>query len=116
MTEWFNNFSFSDVVLALTLLVSSIAAYFNLDSKLNSITDKVNDVELAQEKMSVELKAIEVDHKKELLQTKASSETRFTLIEERQRATDVFIGRFDEKMTYLVEQVRQLATFMERRN
>lgn len=116
MNEWFANFSFSDVVLGLTLLVSSIAAYFSMDSKLNNIADKVADVEVAQDKMSVELKAIEVDHKRELLQNKTASETRFTLIEERQRATDVFIGRFDEKMNYLVDQVRQLSAFMERRN
>jgi hypothetical protein len=116
MISWLENFSFSDAVVALTLLVSAIAAYFNLDSKLNIIDDKVSDIEKSQDTLTLELKTVEIEHKKDLLNAKTVADTRFSVLEERQRVTDVFIGRFDEKMTYLVDQVRSLASYMEKRN
>ena len=116
MIGWLENFSFSDVVVALTLLISAVGAYFNLDNKLNNIAEKVDEVDQAQVELARDLKSTEAATKSDLLQAKTVTDARLTLMEDRQRATDVFIGRFDEKMTYLVDQVKQLTNMMEKRS
>lgn len=116
MLHWLENLSFGDFVLSISLFIAAIGAYFNLDSKVNSVVEKLNEVEQSQSDLSRDLKNTELEHKKELLEIRASSDTRFKIIEERQRITDVFIGRFDEKMNYLVEQLKQLTLIMEKRN
>lgn len=116
MIQWLENFSFSDVIVALTLLISAIGAYFNLDNKLNNIAEKVNEVDHAQVELSKDLKATEASTKSDILQAKTITDARLTLMEDRQRATDVFIGRFDEKMNYLVDQIKQLTNMMEKRS
>jgi len=116
MVTWLENFTFSDIVLGLTLLISSIAAYFNLDSKLNSVIEKVDEVEKSQENVAKDLKQTEAENKKDIMLIKAAHDARFTVIEERQRVTDVFIGRFDEKINYIVDQIRQLVVHSEKRS
>ena len=106
--NWIQNLSFSDLVLALSTFITLIAGYLNLNYKLDSAIKKIEEADKTQEKFSVDMTLLENSNKQDIININRSFDSRFFAIEERLRATDVFIGRFDEKMNYLVEQVKQL--------
>lgn len=116
MNSWLEALSFSDFIIALTVLVSTIGAYFNLNNKLDSVSSKIEELEETQVEIKTELKESEINHKKELIEAAHRSAEKLSLIEEKQRVFDLFMARFEEKMNYVADQLKNITLMLEKRN
>jgi hypothetical protein len=116
MNSWLQGLSFSDFIIALTVLVSTIGAYFNLNSKLDSVSSKIEELEETQNEIKVDLKESEINHKKELIDYNHKSADRIVALEDKQRVFDLFMARFEEKMNYVSDQLRHITLMLEKRN
>jgi predicted nuclease with TOPRIM domain len=116
MGDWLDNLSFSDLVLAGSTLIAAIAAYFNLSSKLDNVSSKIEELEDTQKEIKSELKEAEVSHKKEMVEASTIAAVKISSLEERQRVFDLFMARFEEKMNYLSDQLRQITAMLEKKN
>jgi DNA repair exonuclease SbcCD ATPase subunit len=114
--DWLDNFSFSDLVLAGSTFIAAIAAYFNLNNKLDSVSGKIEELEETQKEIKSDLKESEINHKKEMLESAHKATEKMTAIEDRQRVFDLFMARFEEKMNYLSDQLRQITSMLEKKN
>jgi cell fate (sporulation/competence/biofilm development) regulator YmcA (YheA/YmcA/DUF963 family) len=116
MNSWLQGLSFSDFIIALTVLVSTIGAYFNLNNKLDSVSSKIEELEETQVEIKTELKEAEINHKKELIEATHRSADKIEALETKQRVFDLFMARFEEKMNYVSDQLKHIASMLEKRN
>jgi len=106
--------SITGLVALLGVFTAVVGGWYRLNQKLEHILERNQKADKAHDALNEKVDAVEAALRKETAETRAYSEGRFTIQEERMRIQDVFSGRMEERFTFVEKQIGRILDILER--
>jgi hypothetical protein len=101
MIEWLGALAFGEIFLLGSFILTAVAGYVTLNNKVNYLIekDKLRDTKLQELEKSLH---------GDVLANRATSEAKFSVIDERLRMNDVLIGRVEERLNFMSNTLEKI--------